>query len=97
MSENMFRPSPVLIDDRDDAPVRQDTNSDDIRSVFPDLPSGVNHNHFLRRCDTKAYNSICDRFPDFHPPSYGEVLKCVTPLPPPGPHGGASQTPRVLV
>lgn len=61
-----MRPPPVKVDD---AGVRHDVLSDDVRRVHPDLPSTpAARNAHLARCDAKAYASIRARFPDFTPP-----------------------------
>lgn len=62
-------PSPVLVDD--DAPLRRDTDSDDVRRVYPDLPTSgdtLARNRYAARRDWDAYVSIRDRFPAFTPP-----------------------------
>lgn len=63
----MTRPSPVLVDDADDAPIRHDINSEDIRRTYPDLPHGADRNVFVSVCDYRAYTTICHDFPDFRP------------------------------
>lgn len=63
----MTRPPPVLIDDADDAPIRHDINSEDIRRTYPDLPIGGDRNSFVSLCDIHAYKTIRHLFPDFRP------------------------------
>ena len=66
----MTRPSPVLVDDAEDAPIRHDINSDDIRRTYPDLPRRVeDRNTFVSLCDHWAYQTISHTFPDFRPPT----------------------------
>ena len=63
----MTRPPPVLTDDADDAPIRHDINSEDIRRTYPDLPVGGDRNSFVSLCDYLAYKTIRHLFPDFRP------------------------------
>ena len=67
----MIRPPPVLVDDADDAPIRHDINSDDVRRAYPDLPEGTGRNSFVSLCDYRAYRAIFHAFPDFRPPRSG--------------------------
>lgn len=67
----MSRPPPVRTDDDDSAPRRRDTDSDDVRRIYPDLPQEGDRNSFLSRCDHTAYDSIRLQFPKFHPPGRG--------------------------
>ena len=62
------RPAPLDVDD--DAPMRHDILSDDVRRVHPDLPftnarDRMSHQH---TCDRDAYASIVATFPGFTPP-----------------------------
>ena len=63
----MHRPPPVEVGD--DAVVRRDLDSDDMRRVHPEVGRARSGwaRHVLR-CDAVAYLSIRDRFPDFRPP-----------------------------
>ncbi len=67
----MTRPPPVLVDDADEAPIRHDIISEDIRRTYPDLPHGSDGNVFVSVCDYRAYKTICHTFPDFRPPNSG--------------------------
>ena len=59
------RPPPVAVDD---AVVRRDVDSADVRRVYPDLPATpAARNAFLARLDREAHATIRGRFPDFVP------------------------------
>jgi len=60
----------LLIDDDENDKVRRDINSEEMRSVHPDLPTGVvvDRVTHLIRCDQEAYETIRDKFPGFVPP-----------------------------
>ena len=86
----MIRPPPVLVDDTDDAPIRHDINSEDIRRTYPDLPYGGDRNSFVTRCDHEAYRTIRHLFPEFRPQCTREPppkQTCMAPLF----HGAVSQ------
>ena len=54
----------------DDAPLRRDVDSADVRAVYPDLPPSPRaRNAYLHARDVRAYLSIKTRFPEFTPPS----------------------------
>lgn len=63
------RPPPLRVDD--DAPVRRDVDSDDVRRVHPELSnlkaSSARHAH-LQACDERAYERVRTRFPLLTPP-----------------------------
>ena len=62
-------PPPLVVDD--DAGVRRDVCSADVRRVHPDLPlNGTPEDRLWhqRACDARAYALIRARFPDFLPP-----------------------------
>jgi hypothetical protein len=62
-------PPPLYVDD--DAPIRHDVDSDDVRRVHPDLPSTAQGRlEHLRRCDDLAFASVCERFPELCPPAH---------------------------
>lgn len=69
-------PPPLCVDD--DAPIRHDIDNPTVREVFPDLPRGFCNAHKRQRTletnDERAYDTIRETFPDFHPPS-GERRK----------------------
>lgn len=61
---------PVTVEIDDDAPVRRDVCSDEMRAVHPDLPASPRARlQHQRRCDVRAYNAeLSDRYPEFTPP-----------------------------
>lgn len=68
----MIRPSPLRVND--DAPLRRDTDSEDMRRIFPDLPSTAHdRNVLLSQCDRLAYDTIRHDFPQFTPPGTYDV------------------------
>ena len=72
----MIRPSPLHVDD--DAPMRQDTDSEDIRRIFPDLPASAHgRNMLLAQCDRIAYDTIRHAFPGFMPARIVAAMKDV--------------------
>ena len=65
----MIRPPPVVVDDADEAPIRHDINSEDVRRTYPDLPRRTTERTlFVSMCDYQAYRTIRHLFPDFRPP-----------------------------
>ena len=63
------RPPSIAVDD--DAPLRRDVDSVDMRRVHPDLPVDAtpdDRNAHQRACDARAYERIRARFPAFRPP-----------------------------
>ena len=67
----MSVPPPLDVDD--DAPVRRDVVSEDVRKAYPDMESSCSTSaerlDSLRRNDEKAFERIRHRFPKFTPPS----------------------------
>ena len=60
-------PLRIVVDD--DAPMRTDVDSDDVRTVHPDLPDTPHaRNEYLARRDDIAYGEVCQRFPQLLPP-----------------------------
>ena len=58
----------VVVDD--DAPMRRDVDSADVRTVYPDLPdSPRSRNAYLQARDQRAYLAIRSAFPGMKPPS----------------------------
>jgi hypothetical protein len=67
MAQAGARPPMLFVDD--DAPMRCDVDSDDVRRVYPDLPATVEGRlAHLRLCDDLAFSSVRDRFPELLPP-----------------------------
>lgn len=65
----MSRPPALVVDE--DADVRRDVCSVDVRRVHPDLPlDGTPEDRLAhqRACDARAYALIRARFPGFSPP-----------------------------
>ena len=60
----------VTIEVDDDAPVRRDVCSDEMRAVHPDLPASPRARlAHQRRCDVLAYETeLAARYPGFTPP-----------------------------
>ena len=59
--------SPLTVDDDT---IRHDINSDDVRRVYPDLPSTpVERLGFLKDCDRQAYERIRNQYPLLRPPN----------------------------
>ena len=84
----MVRPPPLRVDD--DAPLRQDTDSEDMRRTFPDLPlTAHDRNALLTQCDRLAYDRIRRDLPAFTPPgTYGAPQERLR-------DGGATRTPVI--
>ena len=62
------------VDAPDDAPVRRDLDSTDVRAVHPDLPLGAfddasARRQYLEALDRMAYEKIRRQFPEFRPPA----------------------------
>lgn len=61
------RPPPIAVDDDK---IRHDIDSDDVRTVCPDLPSDADQrNEYVAMCDQAAFEKIRERFPELRPPS----------------------------
>ena len=78
------RPPQLCVDD--DAPVRRDVLSGDVRAVHPEVAAHPDADRVahLRDCDERAYATIRDRFPAFTPPGWN-ATRPRPPLPPPPP------------
>ena len=58
----------VTVDEN--APLRRDVDSADVRATYPDLPDSPRaRNAYLQRRDRHAYLAIRSQFPGFMPPS----------------------------
>ena len=55
----------------EDAPVRRDVDSDDVRRTHPELPCSYQERiRYLMSLDLEAYAEIKHQFPDFTPPGF---------------------------
>ena len=60
----------------DDSPIRQDTMSDDMNRIHPEIKYLRTHTQRMQHiieCDIKAYNEISHLFPELRPP----ILQCI--------------------
>ena len=62
----MQRPPPIVVEDT----FRHDIHSDDVRTVYPDLPATCpkERKRYLECCDDRAYNVIRATYPRVLPP-----------------------------
>ena len=63
------RPPSIVVDD--EAPIRQDINSEDIHYIHPEvkfMKTAIERNDHLKRCDECAYETLSNI--DFRPPHY---------------------------
>ena len=69
---SVVRPPPIEVDDEE---CRRDIESDEMRKVNPDLPSGDSRARidFLVQCDYDAYCHIRNDFPAFLPPTHSHM------------------------
>ena len=68
------RPSPLLIPDEEEAAIRRDIDNDQVRQIFPRLPTTPNkRNAFFVECDRKAYESVKRRYPALTPPHTQQI------------------------
>lgn len=67
----------------DDAPVRRDVDSEDMRRVHPEISSASTpdeRNAHLWKCDALAYASVKKHFPALTPPSHpADTSVCAAP------------------
>ena len=67
----------------DDEFFRHDICNDDVRRVYPHLPSTPQSRLvYVIECDRRAYETIKHEYPEFTPPHHSELLPCRTPTAP---------------